>query len=283
MKFTRNFLPLALSSLFMAGQASAVSLLFDFGTGGGALSADQRTNSPGHATGAVPSTEVSWNTVGSADIAAGPTSGLTYGDGTAATNIALNLAVETAIGSNILDYAATNNINSGSLTGSAVNLGAVYGSATSSTPAKDGIFRGGTTSNSDNAAVGFRLDGLAAGTYTLYFTGRNTNSDSVRPVGFYTAVGASSDTFNFLDLSLTTLANSSISNNGGNPTFVAGNNYNSTTFTIAEGQSLFFAAEGTTSTERRGFINSVEIALVPEPSAIVLSLGGVMLALRRRR
>ncbi len=56
----------------MAGHASAGSLLFDFGTDGGALSADQRTNSPGHATRAVPSTEVTWNTVAGADIGVSP-------------------------------------------------------------------------------------------------------------------------------------------------------------------------------------------------------------------
>lgn len=262
----------------LSSTASAMSLLLDFGSTPGIVADAQAANSPAHATGAVPATERTWNLVTTADIS----SGLLFSNNTAATGISLNIAVETAIGSNILDFNAANSVNSTSLTGSfATSLGSIYGTATADGPAKDGIFRN-NTGNADNAAIGFRLDGLAAGTYTIYYIGRNTNTATVRPQAFYTAVGNSSSTFNFTGLTGTTLSNSLTS---GNDTFIAGDNYNSVTFTIETGQSFFFAAEGTTGTEGRGFLNTIEIVQVPEPSVALLGAAsaGLMLVRRKRR
>lgn len=259
--------------------------MLDFGANPGLVAPADALNSPGHATGAVSSGDITWNLVTSNDIA----SGLKFGDGSDATGISLHLAVETAIGSNILDFAALNkaaSINSGSLTGTtATSLGSDYGTASSAPVAKDGIFRTGSAA-AQNAAIGLRIDGLTAGTYTLYFVGRNTNTNA-NPFAelFYTSVGANADTFNFSSASSVTLGNS---NTTGNTSWIAGNQYNSVTVTLGAGDSLFIAAEGaSTSAELRGFINSIEI--VPEPSAalsVMIGLGalvGMRPTFRRKR
>ncbi|WP_131989823.1 hypothetical protein [Chthoniobacter flavus] len=260
--------------LFLAPFGYSESLLLDFGTTPGLVAPADALNSPGHFTGAVPAGEITWNLVTSTDI----TSGLKFGDGSDATGISLNLGQEDTIGNNIVDFAAANAINSTSLTGtSATTLGSDYGTASSSPVAKDGIFRNGTNAT-QNAAIGFRIDGLTAGTYTLYFVGRNTNTSAGGfPVMFYTSTGLSADTFAFTGSASTTVGNSSTN---GNTTWTAGNQYNTATVNVSTGDSIFVAAEGTSASELRGFINSVEI--VPEPSAVFILLAGfgVLLVLR---
>src|SRR5664279_4718340 len=69
--------------------ASAASLLLDFGPT--AVATAYATNSPAHAAGLVPSTEISWNTGLIAD-----TSSLIYSDGTAATDVSIVLGRSSA-------------------------------------------------------------------------------------------------------------------------------------------------------------------------------------------
>lgn len=260
--------------LSLAPLGHAESLLLDFGSNPGLVSPADALNSPGHSTGAVSSGDITWNLVTSADI----TSGLKFGDGSDASGISINLGQEDTIGNNILDFAAANAINATSLTGTlATSLGSDYGTASSSPAAKDGIFRNGSN-NTQNAAVGLRIDGLTAGTYTLYFVGRNTNANTeARPVVFYTSTGTSANTFDFSSAASTTLSNGSLS---GNNTWIAGNQYNTATVNVSSGDSIFIAAEGTSAAELRGFINSVEV--VPEPAAaFTLMVGFGMLAVMR--
>jgi len=252
--------------LSLAPFGYAESLLLDFGTTPGLVAPADALNSPGHFTGAVPAGEITWNLVTSADI----TSGLKFGDGSDASGISLNLGQEDTIGNNIIDFASANTINSSSLSGtSAPTLGSDYGTATSSPAARDGIFRTSTNA-AQNAAIGLRIDGLTAGTYTLYFVGRNTNTSAGGfPVMFYTSTGSSADTFSFSGSASTTVGNSSTN---GNTTWTAGDQYNTATVNVSPGDSIFIAAEGTSASELRGFINSVEI--VPEPSAVFILLAG---------
>jgi hypothetical protein len=256
-------------------RASAASLLLDFGPT--TITSTELTNSPGHTTGAVPLSETAWNTVGSADIS----SGLLYSDGTAATGVSLNLGQEVTIGNRIINYTIANNL-AATLTGSnGATLGTDYGTGASSPAARDGLFVNGTNAAS-NAALGLRVDGLDAGTYTLYFVGRNTNTATVTPLQFYVGTGASASTFDFSALTETDLSNGLTS---GNNSFVLGNQYNSATVTISAGQSIFLAADGpTTGSEKRGFLNSLEIVQsAPEPSFISLTAGGLALVFLRRQ
>lgn len=272
------FVAAAAFTFSTAAPAPAAPILLDFGSGTGLVSAGAAAaDSPAHATGAVPSSQTTWNQVTTNDIAAG---GLVNADGSGALNVAVNLGHEVTIGSNVLDFAAANAINAVSVTGNnSVNLGTIYAEAgPTHKAASDGIFRNGT-SQSQNAAVGLRIDGLDAGTYTLYFSGRNTNVNSeARPVTFYTTVGASAATFDFSSLTGATASNANLS---GNNTWIAGNQYATASVTVAAGQSVFVAAEGPTAADLRGFINTVEV--VPEPAGASMLAGAALVGLARRR
>ena len=65
--------------------------------------------------------------------------------------------------------------------------------------------------------------------------------------------------------------------------FVEGENFQAISFTIAEGQSFFLAVDGGNDTvDRRGFLNMVQIASVPEPSVALLGAIGLLFLFRRR-
>lgn len=256
----------------------AASLLLDFGPT--TVSSDALTNSPGHATGAVSASETTWNKVTGADVG----SGLLYGNGSGASGVSLNLGLETTIGNNILDFAAANDFKD--LTGTrAAQLGLDYSNAagTNAAAAKDGLFRNGTSNGSQSAAIGLRIDGLAVGMYTIYLVGRNTNATAAAGTVFYASVGATANTFNFSSLAGAVLSNAFTESNDA---WIAGNQYNTRTVTITEaGQSMYIAVEGY-SVDYRGFMNSVEIVSVPEPSVGVLlagSAGALVIAGTRRR
>ena len=267
------------SSVFLsAGSlAQGAALMLDFGSSPGLVDAANAANSPGHAVGAIPTSEITWNQLTTSDVS----SGLLYSDATSASGIAVNIGQETTIGSNIIDFASANSINASSLGGNAaVALGTDYAiDANNKTAAADGIFRNGT-SNGTNAAMGLRIDGLAAGTYTIYSVGRNTNTGSATPQIFFASAATLSDNFDYAGLDGVTSANSL---GTGNDSWTAGEQYTALSVTLTAGQSLFLATEGTTATERRGFLNAVQIA-VPEPTTLTLfGLAAGMLTLRRRR
>jgi len=263
----------AVLALAPAALAPASIIQLDFGSNPGLVAPAGATNSPGHATALVPNAATTWNLVTTADIA----SGLAYADGAPATSVTIDLGHEATSANNVIAFGATQSINGSSLSGS---QGAVLGTDYTGA-AQDGIFANQGSSSSVNAAIGFRLDGLDAGQYTLFYVGRNTNTNTVRPALFYTAVGALAATFDFSALTPVTLSNANIS---GNNTWVAGNQYATATIDLAAGQSIFVATEGGSATELRGFLNSVQIVSVPEPATALAAIGALaLLASRRRR
>jgi hypothetical protein len=154
---------------------------------------------------------------------------------------------------------------------------------------RDGFFGGGN--GTVGSAIGFRMDGLAAGEYQLYLMGRNTNSNNVASplasMTFHATTGASSGTFASFNS-----AGSQTQNNNTYTTaaytdqyesFIAGENYVMFNITIGAGESLFVAVDGGTGSEARGFLNMAQIVAIPEPAAAVMGAMGILTLLRRRR
>lgn len=226
------------------------------------------TVSPAHAAGAVPTSEATWNGVP----VGGTAATLLNSNGISTANVKIVLGTETSAGSNILTFATG---PGGNLTGTAAtDVNSIYGGTRAQ---KDGLFPNA------GSAIGFRLDGLEAGEYTLYFTARNTNSNLTgRSQRVYAGTGTSAATYNFAP----ELNFADITNGGAitAQTFSQGINYNVLNFTITGTQSLFVAVDGTSVDETRGFLNAMQIVAIPEPgSAILLGLAGLGLVLRRRR
>lgn len=226
--------------LLMPIAARGKTLMLDFGPTV-TLAADA-TKSPGHAVGAVPATEISWNTV-TAD-----TSSLVYSDGSAATGVSIDLGRSTA-GSDTISF--SDNGFSVNALGTSVNGGIYSGTS----PVKDGIFGGSGGVN--NLALGMRVNGLPAGTYTIYVHGRNSNTALIASLLFYGTNGASASTFSFSTNDATAfLLNSSPATTN---SFVQGDNFGVLTVTLAGGESLYVACEGTVAAEMRGFFNAIQI------------------------
>jgi hypothetical protein len=272
------------------GSAYASSLLLDFGQTTAA--SPYLTLSPAHSTGAVPGSDTSWNTIASS----AATSSLLFGDSSAATGVTLTLGQEATVGNGIISFstAIANTAlvgNGGGVAGqqSFLGAGSIYGDDSSSTATgRDGFFGGGTAAA--GAAIGLRLDGLAAGDYFLFVMARNVNSNvGSQPMNIFATAGLSDVTFDFSSLTANPQSNvgyASAGYAGEYNTFVNGENYVGITVSVGTGESLFLAvdAAGTgTTLETRGFINSVAVAPVPEPSALALLLiGGLGLIFVRR-
>ena len=206
MKRTRITSLIATLGLLLACSLTTrgTSLLLDFGPT--AVTTAYATNSPAHAIQAVPATEITWNQIVS------DTNTLYYSDGSAATGVTLDLG-RSADGVDTIDF--NDNGFSVSALGWSISTGVYAGTS----PVKDGIFGGSTTANQ---ALGLRVDGLPAGTYTLYFHGRNTSA-AYAPERFYAANQAGATTFSFSPANLnTTLSSSSPAITNG---FVPGDNF----------------------------------------------------------
>jgi hypothetical protein len=278
----------------LVSSASASSLLFDFGQTN--VASPYLTLDPGHSLATISVSETTWNKIAVST----PNSSLSYGDGSAASGITLTLGQEATVGNGIISYStAIANLNlagtGGSVTGQTNFLGvnSIYGNDNASTAVgRDGFFGGGTAAA--GAAIGLRIDGIAAGNYLLYVMARNVNSDTTNlPMNVYSAMGASAGTFNFSSLTANTETNRGYSFGtyaGQYTNFVNGENYIGFNLTITNSSdSLFLAvdASGTGSAvETRGFLNMVEIvAVVPEPATTALILLGsvCLIALKRRQ
>lgn len=249
----------------ISNQSKAASLLLDFGPT--TTTGSDATLSMGHFAGAVPNTETSWNKIVNADA----TSGLVYSDGSAATGVSVIVGRSGAGISDSINY-SIKTISSSAL-GSAENWG-IY---TNSSPLKDGIFATGTFSANTNA-LGIRVDGLAAGTYTLYISGRNSNTGYSAAQRFFAGNGAVSTGFSFSTdtTSYVDEANSATTPGTGRlptqadaitSTFAYGDNCTHLVVTLESGDSLYLVAIGIATNEYRGFLNSVEIV----PGAPVLT------------
>ncbi|HET6408744.1 MAG TPA: PEP-CTERM sorting domain-containing protein [Chthoniobacteraceae bacterium] len=270
MDLLRPLSALALYVLIAPPLACAQTILLDFGPT--TVSATDATVSPAHAVGAVPGSAVTWNKVLLSDIGSGVLSS-TGGS----TGVSINLGVESGTGSGTISY-TTNPAGGSTILGTAA--GATSSLYSDTKVARDGIFSGAA-----DVALGLRIDGLAAGEYTLYFTARNTNSGltSNRGERMYASTGTSSDTFDFSAVSnFSSVANTN-SMTDALGIFTAGVSYNTLSFTITGGQSLFLAVDGFQSGENRGFLNSLEIVAVPEPGVPLLFGASVAFFLFRRR
>lgn len=240
----------------------AQTLMFDFGptTPTGA----NLTNSPGHFATAIPGTDTTWNLIGTSDVL----SGLLYGNGTAATGVSIATGHESTASSNSLSF--TVNPGFSAALGSQVNSGIYIGDSV----ATDGIYH----SNTAAYAVGVQIGGLAAGQYEIYISGRNTNVNGSYAQRFYASASGASTTFDFTSVPVFAVANSGTA-------WAEGTTYARFNVTLTEGDVLNLATEGTgTSAAGRGFLNSVQIVAVPEPSSMgLLGFGVLTLLLARKR
>ncbi len=239
----------------LAGVAST-TLLLDFGPT--TVASTEATLDMGHFAGAVPTAEISWNKIINAD-----SSSLIYSDGSTAAGVSLVVGRSPVTVSNSVSY-SNKNITSSAL-GSQISAG-IY---TATSPIKDGIFATGTATVNTNV-LGIRIDGLAAGTYTLYISGRNSNTGNTASEQFFATNGSAAAAFQFAvtttpsTVELNTAAPAGSAANSGlaiTSTFVYGDNCTLLVVTLGSGDSVYLTAIGSGTNETRGFLNAV--AIVP--------------------
>lgn len=263
----------AVGTLAMAAESPAAALLLDFGPT--TILTPYFTASPGYAAGDVTPTPPKWNTIGTADVAAG----LLWSDNTAATGVALDLTAATgttSAGPATITFggAVQPSTSTGLGGGTGINsAGSVY---YSTSPGKDGILTGsGTTTYT---AIGARISGLANGDYRVYVTSRNTNLNSA--AASTASVAATDGAQTYTIPTRTTVSNVAMTS------WIEGDNYLLATVTISDANPyLTIVTQGASSaSDKRGFLNTLEIVSVPEPSMVALVLlGAGLVATRRRR
>lgn len=267
------------ASILSGATLSAQVLMLDFGPT--TAVSPWLARSPYHS--ATPGfTDTIWNTVGVTDV----NSGLLWSNGAAASNLKLNLGATTTGTSTTIGLASQPSNGTG-LTGTSFGSTGIYADTS---VARDGIFTG--SSSSDVRAVGLQVGGLAAGTYSIYITGRNTNTTAGQIQNFYAGTSVAAADFNFLSAgyatqALTFFAAPHVQNNAWSGTTSA--NYAKFTVTLGAGEFLNLAVKGGTG-DQRGFLNVVQIvntSAIPEPSSAALAAGAFALlgaaASRRRR
>lgn len=270
MKKLLQFLPLFVCA---ATAASAQVLMLDFGATATATS----TNSPYHAANGT-FTGSSWNQVVNSDATS-----LVFADGTAATGITVDVGASTSAGT-LSVISLTKNPSGSSALGGTINTG-VYGDGL---VGRDGIFD--TTSNTggtNRGSVGIQVTGLAAGTYDIYVSGRNTSLSTggtrQETITAYVGVSAVGTSFDFTGYDFGVNSFSDLTSF--TSAWVQGENYTKLSVTISSGQAINIATSGAGSTgggatiDQRGFLNSVQIvaAPIPEPSASALLAGMVVM------
>ncbi|WAC18823.1 hypothetical protein OVA24_16455 [Luteolibacter sp. SL250] len=244
--------------------ASGSILMLDFGptTAAGA----DLTNSPYHTVAGGGFTDGSWNKIEKADV-----SSLTWSGGGTATGVSVNLGVAPGSGTpTVVNYATAP--NSSSALGTLWPSGGGIYAATS--VGRDGIF------GVANQSLGIQITGLAAGIYEIFVVGRNTNTGSTI-ANSYVGAGVAGENFDFSGLTPISINYTAATSTAA---WIEGVNYSKHTITLAAGQALNIATQGTDADSQfRGFMNSIQIVQqVPEPSAALLS-GALLLPLLRRR
>jgi hypothetical protein len=209
----------------------------------------------GHFAGAIPLSQTSWNNV-TAD-----NSSLVYSDGTAATGVSVDL------GRSDFGNSGAANFNNNNITSSALGGQLTLGIYTNTSPVRDGVFATGTATVNTNF-IGLRVNGLPAGTYTVYISGRNTSTAATAPERFFCTNGSTATSFSFSTNttpwvdeanSASTPGGTLTQNDAITSTFAYGDNCVLLTATLGAGQSLFLAAVGVATNEFRGFISAVQI------------------------
>lgn len=271
-------------ALSLALPLGAQVLMLDLGGNNPSnLVGNNNTSSPYHA--ATGSTgDFTWNSSGTS----GSMSSLVWSDGTTATGVATT-GYKFSAAQTVTNGTGWQTSYNGSATG-AVNTG-IYAQG-------NAAYDGGMTSTgfaTDDRAVGLQITGLAVGTYDVYISGRYTNyADSTDYTQtFYAGVGASSGNFNFITGGYASDSTTfSADNTSKTASWVysvgdaASSNYVKLTVSITSlNEVLNIAAQG--SGTFNGFLNTVQIVAIPEPSAFALIGGatGLLFAvgLRRRR
>lgn len=267
---TRISLVLATSTALMllpTAASEASVLMLDFGSW--TPSDGNLTNSPYH-TATTGFSDTAWNTpLATADVA----SGLIYSDGTAATGVALNLGA--VVNSSVIDL-DTQPASSNQL-GLATNSGVYDGNSIG----RDGIWHGST---GQTARIGAQITGLTAGTYDIYVTARNTNTgvgQSADAQQVYVGAGQAGVDFDTATMTNASITFATTSNTVAVDEWEQDVNYFKFTVTLAAGEALNI---GSGAPGARGFLNSIQVALVPEPASLALmGLGGLIVLSRRRK
>jgi hypothetical protein len=264
----------AISILLCLRLSAQPVLMLDFGPT--TPTGSNLTNSPYHTEN--PSVTVStWNVVETADVS----SGLLWGNGSAATGVTLNLGVSP--NNNIIDFASQPSTSSA--LGTFLNSGIYDGTSVG----KDGIFSG---SGGQNNRIGLKVGGLALGTYDVFVVGINTNQGSntvtanntqrvMNMLALATTDVATLDTSSF---SFTEVLNYNFSDPNNNTIFsaswVPGTNYAKFSVTLTEDNPILTIVS-TSPIPNRGFLNAVQVVAIPEPQTLfyACSFGMVMLSL----
>lgn len=262
---------LSLAYLGAVGLAPGSILMLDFGptapTGGNLTNSPYHSLNPGFS-------ESTWNQIQTTDIA----SGILMSDGST-TSIGVNVGVanNAANGSTVIDLTQT---PTGNLAlGTVVNTG-IYATTSVGT---DGIFSG---TGDSIRHTGVQITGLSAGIYEVFVATRNTNTSATYTMTTFAGAGTAGANFDFTDPSYVSGALTHAGSTTGVTTWnaegSAGENYNRLTVTIADGQALNIAVQGD-GTQTRGFLNMIQIAAIPEPSAALLALLSLPVFCLRRR
>ncbi|GHC13425.1 PEP-CTERM sorting domain-containing protein [Cerasicoccus arenae] len=270
---TSKLIPILAIAATSSTSCFGVTIYLDFGP----TATSTPANSP-YTTSGTPT----WNTVGVTDVAAGSILDI---NGSIATGVSLDIGSAAGSGST-----PNTTLSLSSQPTSSSNLGGIYntGIYAGSSVGTDGIFNspGG---NTQSAAVGFQIGGLDAGIYEVYVAARNTSRTENDGIYSQTvSVGSSSSAGNFSYLSSsgssgsTTAETLNYNTVSSTSAWIEDSNYLKYTITLAEGGFLNLAVLGG-GVDRRGFLNSVQVVSIPEPSSFAALFGLATLAFLVRR
>jgi len=228
---------------------------------------------------AVPTTSV-WNRGNNGTYTTSGT--LYYASGAAATGV-------TAVTDNLAFVGTGTGIYNFSSPAVDAAAGNVVGGVFSTNPSNTGVV-GSNISGLGYGGLATRVSGLAFGTYEVYvvtgYTGVNTNSrpGAASPAqhNVWAFEGANSSTLltTAYGAADTRLENSTAAS------WVLDNNYAKITVTLdAANPTLYVISQGAQNDANRGWLDTIQIVAIPEPSSLAL-LGlsaGILVSRRRRR
>ncbi|MDB2686550.1 PEP-CTERM sorting domain-containing protein [Mariniblastus sp.] len=249
------------AALCVASTAQAdISLQLDFGNAGVFDGLNNETLTPAGIS------DSTWNGVPNTDI----TSGLLFGDASAATGVSVELGA--APGGGIIDFTTANARNNA---GNTESQGAIY----DTTLTDDWVF------DSGGRDIGARITGLAPGDYLVYAIAKEPNQLArTYDVGIGAFTNANADN---ISSSSTELDITSIGDATGTTTFVDGLNFALTRVTIADSTDFIAVLVDPTNgngEQRFATLSSIQIVAVPEPSSVaLLALGSIGMLVRRKR